>query len=81
MVKVWYIFMMGCSAVQKNEVRRYILTLKDKLLGKKLFTDKCVLYKSFFFFGKNKSKTQNTISLNVSSESLHMKLKTSFLSE
>lgn len=42
--------MMGCSAVQKNEVRRYILTLKDKLLGKKLFTDKCVLYKSFFFW-------------------------------
>lgn len=74
--------MMGCSAVQKNEVRRYILTLKDKLLGKKLFTDKCAVQLFFFFFfGKNKSKTQNTISLNVSSESLHMKLKTSFLSE
>lgn len=56
MVKVWYIFMMGCSAVQKNEVRRYILTLKDKLLGKKLFTDKCAVQLFFFFLVKTKAK-------------------------
>lgn len=47
--------MMGCSAVQKNEVRRYILTLKDKLLGKKLFTDKCAV-QLFFFLVKTKAK-------------------------